>query len=119
MKHQPMRQGWTTTPGITCCTLFDKCVGSLTSSADHITLKMLETGPMVYSPYLRRLECLTICRCNYKGSTLSSVIGDGQNTDPQSIDYSNGLPKWTTLKWTTPKNPTNMAKFLQQNNAIN
>ena len=30
--------------------------------------------------------------------------GDGQNTDPQSLDYSNGLPKWTILKWTTPKN---------------
>lgn len=23
---------------------------------------------------------------------------DGQNTDPQSIDYPNGLPKWTTPK---------------------
>ena len=29
--------------------------------------------------------------------------GDGQNTDPQSMDYPNGLPKWTTLKWTIPK----------------
>ena len=24
--------------------------------------------------------------------------GDGQNTDPQSMDYPNGLPKWTTSK---------------------
>ena len=23
--------------------------------------------------------------------------GDGQNTDPQSMDYPYGLPKWTTL----------------------
>ena len=29
-----------------------------------------ETGPPVYGPYPRRLESLTICGCNYKGSTL-------------------------------------------------
>ena len=45
MKHQPVRQGQTTTPGTTCPTLFDKCVGSLTSPANHVTLKMQETGP--------------------------------------------------------------------------
>ena len=27
-----------------------------------------------------------------------------KNTDPQSMNYPNGLPNWTTLKWTTPKN---------------
>ena len=67
MKHQPMRQGQTTTPRTTCRTLFDKFVGSLTSPANHVTLKMLETGPTVCSPYPRRPERLTICRYNYNG----------------------------------------------------
>ena len=55
MKYQPVRQHQTTTPGTKCPTLFDNCVGSLTSPADHVTLKMQETGPNVYSPYPRRL----------------------------------------------------------------
>ena len=38
------------------CTLFDKCMGSLTSPADYITLKMQEMGPTIYHPYPRRLE---------------------------------------------------------------
>ena len=36
--------------------------------------KGCETGPLAYSPYPRRLESLTICWCNYKGSTFYSVI---------------------------------------------
>ena len=36
--------------------------------------KDCETGPPAYSPYPKRLESLTICWCNYKGSTFYSVI---------------------------------------------
>ena len=72
MKHQPVRQGQTTTPGTTCPTLFGKCVDSLTSPATYVTLKMQETGPAVKSPYPIRLESLPICRYNYKGSTFFS-----------------------------------------------
>ena len=63
-----MGQGQTTTPGITCPTLCDKLVGSLPPPANHVTIKMQETGPTVCSPCPRRLECVTIC------STFSTVI---------------------------------------------
>ena len=36
--------------------------------------KGCETGPSAYSPYPRRLETLTICWCNYKGSNFYSVV---------------------------------------------
>ena len=55
--ERPERQ--TTILGTTCPTLFDECVGSLTSPANYVTLKMQEMGPTVYSPYPRRLECLS------------------------------------------------------------
>jgi len=72
INNNTMSKDQTTTPGTQRPTLFDKCVGSLTSPASLV--KMQETGPMVYRPYPRRLEYLTICRCHCKGSIFSSVI---------------------------------------------
>ena len=53
---------------------FATSVWVLLRSTGLWTLKGCETGPQAYRPYPRRLESLTICRCNYKGSTFSSVI---------------------------------------------
>ena len=71
-----MRQ--TTTPGTTCPTVYEECVGSLTFHRFITCARACETGPStVYRPYPRRLESQTVCRCYYKGSTFSSVIGFG------------------------------------------
>ena len=63
-----MKQGQTKTPETLWPTFCDKCVGSLTSSDNHVTVKIWETGPTIFSPFSKTLEHLTICRYNYKGS---------------------------------------------------
>ena len=54
-------------------------------------LRGCETGSMVYHPHPRKLVSLTICRCNYKGSTLSSwfkVLDKSGQVDVLFIDFS-------------------------------
>ena len=53
----------------------ERCVGSLTSHRIYMC-KGCEMGPMVYCPYLQRIQSLTLCKCIYKGRTFSSVIED-------------------------------------------
>ena len=43
MKYRTLNWGLTTTLATPCPTFFNKCMGSLTSPANHITLKMQET----------------------------------------------------------------------------
>ena len=71
--NSTMDKDQTTTLGTTHPTLYDKCVGSLTSPANQNN-EDAGTGPMVYRPYPRRLEYLTICRCHCKGSIYIIVI---------------------------------------------
>ena len=68
MKYRTLNQGLTTTPGTSCHTLFNKCVGSLTAPANHVTSKMQETGPTtVYRPCPRRLERLNYLQVSFAG----------------------------------------------------
>ena len=64
-----------TTQGTLSLTLLEQCVGYLTCHRELMNMEVTcETGPPAYRPYPRRLESVTICGCNYKGSTFSSVI---------------------------------------------
>ena len=67
-------KGWATPPWSTPSAIYEhQCVFFyLPQESEH--LESCETGPTVFHPYPKRLECLTICRCHNKGSTFSSVI---------------------------------------------
>ena len=49
-------------------------MGSLTSNKNHNSERAVRRSLRFCRAYLRRLKCLTFCRCEYKGSTFSSVI---------------------------------------------
>ena len=61
-------QGPTTTLGDVFATLCVKCMHSFKSTANQVIEDIL------YCPYPRRLEHLTICSCQSKGSTFSSAV---------------------------------------------
>ena len=75
----------TTTPGTTCPTLYEECVGSLMSHRFITCARACEQGPTVYRPYPRRPESLIVCRCYYKGSTFSSVTFKTLSVGPAVI----------------------------------
>ena len=79
MKHQPVKQGLTTTLGTTCPTLFDKCVYSLTSPAIHrrrrrgllkLPCILHDIAPSVYKPFSLQ------ARKPREISTVSEVCGE-------------------------------------------
>ena len=54
----------TTTPGTLCPSLCKYCQCGFFNIPQLCANKGCKTGCPAYSPYLRRLESLTICRCN-------------------------------------------------------
>ena len=111
----PIPQRTTATPGTSCPTFLKECAGSLTSHIEVMDMESIcETGPPFYSPYPRRLESLTICRCNCKGSTFSSVIlglwvvvRPESNSPPSSTNWVTGARCWFNPNtWETCSNIT-------------
>ena len=66
----PVQGRLATPPGSMYPTFFEQwCRSFYVPQEPDVKWKFCETGPMVYCPYPRRLESLTIHRCHCKGST--------------------------------------------------
>ena len=70
---QPMK-GCATSLGFMPSTLYKQQCGVFYVPQESKQRKSCDTGPIVFRPYPRRLEILTICRCHNKGSTFSSIV---------------------------------------------
>ena len=66
----------TTIPGTMCLTLYEECVGSLTSYRFITCARACETGPTVYRPYPRRLESLTFADVVTKTALCPQLVKD-------------------------------------------
>ena len=71
----PLTRSTTILPGIMYPTLNEQCVGSLTSNRIYVC-KGCEAGPMVYRPFPRILESLTVCRCLTKAVLSPQLFKD-------------------------------------------
>ena len=58
--YMSMKVSQTTIPGTTCPTLYEECVGALTSHRFITCARACETGPTVYRPYPRLRKGLRI-----------------------------------------------------------
>ena len=86
----------TTIPGTMYPTLYEECVGSLTSHRFITCARACETGPMAYRPYPRRLESLTFVDVITKTALSPQLV-----KDPECWS-SHGLYLWPPAQQTGP-----------------
>ena len=89
MKHQPVRQGQTTTLGTSCPTLCEKCMGSLTPPANQYSLSSLSEKTRTSNHLQISLQRQHILLGYFK--TLSVGLVWGMNPRPRGGGGGGGL----------------------------
>ena len=112
--HPPKyTQRTATTPGTSSPTLLEW--SSLTSHRELMNMEVIcETGPPAYRPYPRRLESLTICGCNCKGSTFSLECWSGRS---RTHDLPHGSPVLNQLSHWCAVMATRLYRFIWDTNS--